>query len=82
MANVATAIGLLAVVALGVIVRIPGLTETGLWRDDAWTALASKVGLGTALRISTTTPGFAVAERTWIGFDPGSSLWAQLLPWS
>ena len=70
----------MAVVALGAIIRISGLTSTGLWRDDAWTALASKVGLGTALRMSTTTPGFTIAERAWIGLDPGSSLWAQQLP--
>ena len=30
--------------------------------------------------MSTTTPGFTIAERTWIGFDPGSSLWAQQFP--
>jgi 4-amino-4-deoxy-L-arabinose transferase-like glycosyltransferase len=30
--------------------------------------------------MAATTPGFTLAERTWIGFDPGSSLWAQLLP--
>jgi hypothetical protein len=26
------------------------------------------------------TPGFTLAERTWIGFNQGSSWWAQLLP--
>jgi 4-amino-4-deoxy-L-arabinose transferase-like glycosyltransferase len=30
--------------------------------------------------MSSTTPGFTLAERAWIGFDQGSSFWAQLLP--
>jgi hypothetical protein len=76
----AAAVGVLAIVALGLALRVPSLTDSGLWRDDSWTALASRVGLGTAIRMGAAAPGFTLAERTWIGVDQGSSLWAQLLP--
>ena len=71
---------LAAVVALGIWLRLPGLTRAGLWRDDAWVALASRVDLGTALRMGSTTLGFTLLERAWILLDSDSSLWAQLLP--
>ncbi len=77
---VACYLGLALVVALGTAIRLHGLTTHGLWRDDAWTALTSRVGLGTALHMSTTTPGFTLLARWWIGIHPGSSLWAQALP--
>jgi hypothetical protein len=71
---------LVAIGALAVVVRLPGLTTSGLWRDDAWTALGSRESLGTAVRMGSTAPGFTLLERLWIGFHPGSSLWAQMLP--
>ena len=75
-----TGAALVAIGVLALLLRIPGLTSTGLFRADAWVALGSRVGLGTAVRMSSTSPGFMTAERFWIGLDPGSSLWAQILP--
>lgn len=73
-------VALLGIVGLGAALRVPGFTNSGLWRDDSWTALASRVGLGSAIRMAATTPGFTLAARAWIGVDQGSSWWAQLLP--
>jgi hypothetical protein len=71
---------MMAVLVLAAAARQPGMTRLDLWRDDAWTALAHRVDLRTALRMSTTTPGFTLIERAWIGLRPNSSLWAQVLP--
>jgi hypothetical protein len=73
-----------AVVVLGLLValaawlRSGGLTRLGLYTDDAWAALDSRVGLPTALRMGVTAPGYALAERTWILLQPRSTPWAQL----
>jgi len=74
---------MLAVIVLfGAVVRALGFTSLGLWRDDAWAALSSRVGLGTALHMGETAPGFYLAERSWILLHPGSTWWAQLLPYA
>jgi tetratricopeptide (TPR) repeat protein len=80
-ANIATHACLAAVFALAATLRIPGMTTLGLWRDDAWSALTSRVGLTQALRMSTTTPGFSLLVRSWVGLHPDSSVWAQMLPY-
>ena len=69
-----------AVVLVGVWLRLSGVTSHGLWRDDAWVAMTSRVSMGTALRMGATAPGFTLIERSWVLLDPGSSAWAQLLP--
>ncbi|HEX8771712.1 MAG TPA: hypothetical protein VF711_13175 [Acidimicrobiales bacterium] len=57
--------------------RIPGLTSNDPYRDDAWPALATRTGLGRALRLGVTTPGFEAGLRLWLGVDH-STWWAQL----
>ncbi len=73
-------VSLVAIVVVGLWLRLPGASSRGLFRDDAWVAMTSRVSLGTALRMAATAPGFTLIERTWILLDPGSSAWAQLLP--
>jgi hypothetical protein len=75
-------IALAAIVSAGVWLRLAGLSTRGLWRDDAWVALSSRVPIGTALRMGATAPGFTMIERAWIQLDPGSSWWAQQLPFA
>jgi Dolichyl-phosphate-mannose-protein mannosyltransferase len=72
---------LAGIVAFGAGVRAIGFSSLGLWRDDAWAALSSRVGLGTALHMGETAPGFYLVERSWILLHPGSTWWAQLLPY-
>ena len=66
--------------AVGIALRVPGWSNGGLFYDDAWFAFPAKVGLGTALHLSVTTPGYSVVQRSWILLDPGSTRWAIALP--
>ncbi len=65
-------------VLVGFAARMPGLTSTSLWFDDAWAALASRVPAGTATHMVVTTPLYTMAMRSWIRLDPHSTTWAQL----
>ena len=67
-------LALLAGVAVAL--RAPALTTIGLYRDDAWPALAARTDLGRALRLGITVPGFELAVRLWMGVGR-STLWAQ-----
>ena len=60
--------------------RVQGLTRLGLSRDDAWAAMSSWVGIGTAWHMWVTAPAFSFLERSFIGFHPGVSWWAQIPP--
>lgn len=62
---------------VAVLLRVPGLSDHGLYRDDAWPALATEVGLGRAMRIGVTTPGFEAFLKAWIGMSR-ASWWAQM----
>jgi len=75
-----TWLGLAAVMGVGASIRAHGLTSLGLWRDDAWAALSSQVGIGTAWHMWVTAPGFYLFERTFLLLDPGTTWWAQLPP--
>jgi hypothetical protein len=72
---------LAAITLIGAFARAPGLGAHGLYYDDAWFALASRVDLGSALNLSVTTPGFTLVEALWIRILPHSDTWAQMLPW-
>ena len=63
-------------VAVALALRAPALTTVGLYRDDAWPALAARTDLGRALRLGITVPGFELALRVWMGVSR-STLWAQ-----
>lgn len=65
---------LLVLVALWL--RAPGLSTLGLYRDDAWPALATETGLADALRMGVTTPGFELFLRSWLGVSRATP-WAQ-----
>ncbi len=71
----AVALGLLAVVAVGL--RAPLLSSHGLYRDDAWPALATRSGLSQSLRIGVTAPGFEMFLRLWVGLSH-ATVWAQV----
>lgn len=72
------ALGIITVV--GTLLRLRGLTTGGLWRDDAWVAMSSRVGLGTAWHMWLTAPGFFFIERTWIALHLNSTVWDQMPP--
>ncbi|MGI9120111.1 MAG: hypothetical protein ACR2G7_08340, partial [Acidimicrobiales bacterium] len=62
---------------VAVLLRAPGLSDHGLYRDDAWPALATEVGLGRAMRIGITTPGFEAFLRAWVSLSR-AGWWAQV----
>lgn len=62
----------------GAIIRARTFVGTGLKGDDAWVALSSKVGLGTAWHMWATVPGFGFIERWWIILGPNRTWWYQL----
>jgi hypothetical protein len=69
---------LLILTIFGAIIRARGFASTGLYMDDAWTALSSRVGLGTAWHMWVTAPGAGVVERTWMILGPRTTWWFQL----
>jgi len=73
-------VGLVCVTLMGAAIRLQGLSSLGVWRDDAWAVMSSRVGLGTAWHMWATAPGFYFAERSVISLHPGVTWWAQLLP--
>ena len=76
--TIATIAALVAITAFGLWLRLPGLTRLTLYTDDAWAAMGAHVGLGTAIHMGVTAPGYYLAERSWILLAPGSTVWAQL----
>jgi hypothetical protein len=71
-------VGLAAVVCFGAWTRAPGFTRKDLWFDDAWEVLPSKVGIGTAIHMVNTTPGYTLALRSWAALHPGYAWWDQV----
>ncbi len=71
---------LIAVTAIGAAIRYNGFTSYGLWRDDAWPVLSSRVGIGTAWHMWVTAPGFYFVERTLVVLGPSGTWWTQCLP--
>ena len=63
-------------VVLALAVRLPALSTTGLYRDDAWPMLAVRTDLARAMRIGVTIPGFELFLRAW-GSASTSTVWAQ-----
>ncbi len=74
----ATLAALVVITAFGAWLRVQGLTRLTLYTDDAWAAMAARVGIGTAARMGVTAPGYYLAERAWIHLSPGSTVWAQI----
>ena len=58
--------------------RAHGFSGLGLFRDDAWVALSSQVGIGTAWHMWSTAPGIFFVQRTFADFTPGTTAWQQL----
>ena len=69
---------LAALVALGALTRAHGFTSKDLWFDDAWASAPARVGLGAAVHMVLTAPGYGLALRSWIRFDPATTWFAQL----
>jgi hypothetical protein len=78
----ATLVALFVLTIIGALVRARGLSSLGLWRDDAWVGLSTKVGIGTAWHMWVTAPGFYFVERTLSLVDPGSTAWSQVFPFA
>jgi hypothetical protein len=72
------AVILFVLVGAGTAMRVQGLTTLGFYRDDAWAAMSSRVGIGTAWHMWVTAPGFYFLERSFIDLHPGRTWWAQL----
>jgi hypothetical protein len=68
------------VTVMGAFMRLRGWTSLGMWRDDAWVVLSSRVGIGTAWHMWATAPGFSFVERSFVALRPGSTRWAQVIP--
>ena len=71
---------LVAITVVGAIVRVTGLGTAGLFYDDAWFALPARVGIGTALKMVVTTPGYTLVQSAWISLGPAGNLWPKVLP--
>jgi hypothetical protein len=61
---------------LAAALRYPGLTDHGLYRDDAWVALSSRADFATAWRLGITMPGYELAIGVW-GRLSLSTRWMQ-----
>jgi len=67
------------VMALAFLLRSSGLTRSrGLFRDDAWMALTSRVPFSDALHMLVSAPGYTLVLRWWLSLHAGSTLWAQI----
>jgi hypothetical protein len=71
-------LGVVGLLALGALTRAHGFTSLDLWFDDAWAAMPARVGLGDAVHMVLTAPGYGLAMRSWIRLDPATTWWAQL----
>ena len=71
---------LVVITGVGVGVRVPGWQGGGLYYDDAWFALPSRVPLSTALHMIVTAPGYTLLQAGWIHLAPSSTRFAMLLP--
>ena len=78
--DVWTIVALLVITIVGAVIRAKSFANTGLVPDDAWVALSSRVGLGTARHMWVTAPGFGLVERTWMVLGPSTTWWYQLPP--
>jgi len=78
LSRVSAGVILFVLLGAGTAMRAQGLTTLGLYRDDAWAAMSSRVGIGTAWHMWVTAPGFFFLERSFIGLHPQSTWWAQL----
>jgi hypothetical protein len=70
------AVATVFLIGVALAVRVPALSTSGLYRDDAWPLLATRTDLGRAVRMGVTTPGFELFIRTWGGLRP-ATWWAQ-----
>jgi hypothetical protein len=62
--------------AIAAALRFGGLTDHGLYRDDAWVVLATRADVSDSLRFGVTIPGFEFAVRIW-GSVSHSTMWLQ-----
>ena len=62
------ALGLLT--AGGAALRAHGFSRLGFFRDDAWVAISAHQGLGRAVHMWTSAPGFYFALRAFILIGP------------
>lgn len=71
----------LALAAVAVWARSPGLWAPSLWLDDSWQALVHRADAWTELvEVSATSPGFALALKAWFIVFGFSEVVAQTLP--
>lgn len=68
------------ITVVGAVVRATGLGSAGLFYDDAWFALPSRVGIGTAMKMVVTTPGYTLLQDAWISAGPSGNAWPKVLP--
>lgn len=67
------------VMIFALLLRFSGLTRArGLFRDDAWMALTTKVPLSDAFHMLVSAPGYTLVLRWWLSLHANSTLWAQI----
>jgi hypothetical protein len=77
-ATVLTVVALAALTAFGAVVRAEGFSGLGFFRDDAWAALSAREGLGTAVHMWVTAPGYLFLQRAFMLVTPDTATWAQI----
>ena len=73
-------LALVAITGFGALLRAHGFSGLGLYRDDAWVALSSQVGIGTAWHMWSSAPGIFFLQRTFADLTPDTTVWQQLPP--
>ena len=68
----------MAITGFGGFLRVSGFSRLGLYRDDAWVALSSRVGLSEAWHMGATAPGYVLFERSFALLGPGTTMWMQI----
>lgn len=71
-------VALVAITVFGAVLRAHGFSGLGLYRDDAWVALSSRVGIGTAWHMWATAPGIFFVQRIFTDVTPGTTTWQQV----
>jgi hypothetical protein len=71
-----------ALVAVGIGLRAPGLGPSSLWIDDAWVAFAHRAGYGDLTEIGLSAPGFSLLLKIWFEIVGFTEVSAQVVPFA
>ena len=77
-AQTRTLVALAVITAFGAFLRAHGFSSVGFFRDDAWVALSTRQGLGTAVHMWVAAPGYMFVLRIFMLSGPHTTWWAQI----